>query len=117
MWPAAERAAAEKRLAVYGTLAPGRKNHWVLEPLAGTWTEGTVQGRRVAAGWGNTEGFPAVELDPAGDEVVVAVFESPDLPAHWERLDAFEGDEYARVVTTVTVRDRILLANIYVVRP
>ena len=25
------------------------------------------------------------------------MFESEDLPAHWPRLDAFEGDEYRRI--------------------
>ena len=70
-----ERAAADRRLAVYGTLAPGRKNDWVLSPLPGTWTSGTVRGRRVAAGWGNAEGFPALQLDPAGAEVALTTGE------------------------------------------
>ena len=107
---------ADCRLAVYGTLAPGRKNSWVLEPLAGTWSSGVVLGRRVAAGWGNAEGFPALQLDPQGAEVAVEVFESAELPAHWERLDEFEGDEYARVVAEVHFPDGVRRANIYVAR-
>ena len=30
-----------------------------------------------------------------------AMFSSDDLPAHWERLDEFEGEGYDRVLTTV----------------
>ena len=29
------------------------------------------------------------------------LFRSDDLPAHWDRLDAFEGEGYDRVLTTV----------------
>ena len=107
---------AERRLAVYGTLAPGRANAGMLAPLRGSWRTGTVRGRRVAAGWGNAAGFPAVQLDDAGDVVEVAVFESDDLPAHWARLDAFEGDEYVRVVASVAVGDLTIPACIYVAR-
>ena len=31
-----------QRLAVYGSLAPGRQNHHIGEPLGGTWTDGVV---------------------------------------------------------------------------
>jgi len=88
----------------------------VLAALAGTWVSGTIRGHRVAAGWGNAEGFPALRLDPEGPDVAVEVFESADLPAHWERLDAFEGSEYARVVAEVELADGVRLANVYVVR-
>jgi hypothetical protein len=47
--------------------------------------------------------------------VPVKLFESPGLPAHWRRLDAFEGDAYRRVVVPVKVGDGDLPANIYVV--
>ena len=33
--------------------------------------------------------------------MAVQVFTSPDLPAHWARLDAFEGADYHRVAVTV----------------
>ena len=60
-----------------------------------------MHGRLHPAGWGATLGFPALEVDPDGPVVGVAVLESADLPAHWERLDAFEGPGYRRVVVTV----------------
>ena len=53
------------------------------------------------SGWGAAHGFPGLEWDPAGDPVPVRVFASPELPAHWERLDAFEGPDYRRIVVPV----------------
>jgi hypothetical protein len=88
----------------------------VLADLAGAWTEGVIRGSRVAAGWGDSEGYPAFRPDPNGDDVAVFLFESADLPAHWERLDAFEGDEYERIVVEVRCADRTLLANVYASR-
>jgi gamma-glutamylcyclotransferase (GGCT)/AIG2-like uncharacterized protein YtfP len=104
------------RLAVYGTLAPGRANHWKLASLRGTWFTGTIRGRRVAAGWGNDHGFPGVHLAVDGDEIAVDVFESGDLSGHWIDLDAFEGDEYERVVTEVATAGGPIDAHIYVIR-
>ena len=80
-WTDDEVCAAEARLAVYGTLAPGRTNHGMLAPLNGVWTDGTIAGYRIDAGWGATHGFPGVRLDPDGAEIAVQVFASGDLPA------------------------------------
>lgn len=104
---------AEHRLATYGTLAPGRPNHHQLSALDGRWLRGRVRGTLVAMGWGAHLGFPALILDSAGDDVMVDLFESVDLPAHWSRLDAFEGSSYRRVVTTVSTPDGALDAFIY----
>ena len=104
------------RLAVYGTLAPGRENHWKLAPLRGRWFPGTIRGRRIAAGWGNDHGFPAVLLAADGDEIAVDVFESEDLAAQWIDLDAFEGNEYERVVTDVATAGGPVRAHIYVLK-
>ncbi len=41
-------------------------------------------------------------------------FESADLPRHWLRLDAFEGEGYRRVVTRVSTPEGDLDAWIYV---
>jgi gamma-glutamylcyclotransferase (GGCT)/AIG2-like uncharacterized protein YtfP len=46
--------------------------------------------------------------------VPVDVLESPDLPAHWARLDAFEGEGYRRVIAEVQTNERPLPASIYV---
>jgi gamma-glutamylcyclotransferase (GGCT)/AIG2-like uncharacterized protein YtfP len=106
--------AADTRLAVYGTLAPGRVNHHQLAGLQGQWRQGTVRGRLADAGWGVEHGYPALILDPLGPAVEVHLFESADLPDHWARLDAFEGSGYRRVVTRVRTADGERDAWIYV---
>ena len=107
-------ARADMRLATYGTLAPGRVNHHELTGLAGRWRDGAVRGRLIEAGWGSDLGYPGLVLDPAGDAIEVALFESADLPAHWPRLDAFEGAGYRRVITEVRTAEGALDAWIYV---
>jgi gamma-glutamylcyclotransferase (GGCT)/AIG2-like uncharacterized protein YtfP len=46
--------------------------------------------------------------------VNVQVFESADLPQHWARLDAFEGDGYRRETARVSTTNGELDACIYV---
>lgn len=107
---------ATHRLAVYGTLAPGRPNHHQLDELDGTWSTGQVHGTLIEAGWGAGLGYPALALDPHGPPVEVSVFESGDLPAHWPRLDDFEGSGYRRVATTIHTATGDVQAFIYVLR-
>ena len=104
---------AETRLASYGSLAPGRENHHQLAGLNGRWQRGTVLGKLIEAGWGSGLGYPALILDELGPAVEVQVFESPDLPSHWQRLDEFEGPDYRRVVTQVHTGEGELSAYIY----
>ena len=106
---------ADTAFATYGTLAPGRVNHHQLAGLKGRWWRGTVRGRLVEAGWGAALGYPGLVLDRLGSDVEVHLFESPELPDHWCRLDAFEGPGYRRVVTQVCTADGALDAWIYVV--
>jgi gamma-glutamylcyclotransferase (GGCT)/AIG2-like uncharacterized protein YtfP len=69
-------------------------------------------------GWYPRAGVPAsasaLVLEPEGPAIYVRVFESVDLPAHWSRLDDFEGPEYQRVVTTVHMSAGEVEASIYV---
>ena len=95
----------DTRLAIYGTLAPGRVNHHQISALSGNWKRGTVQGKFFSSGWGAELGFPGLILDPLGPSVDVDLFESMDLPAHWARLDEFEGSGYRRVVTPVNTAE------------
>lgn len=88
-------------LFVYGTLAPGEPNEHVLKPINGTWQKGIVKGELYESGWGAAMGFPGIVLDPVGSDVSGQLFSSAELDAHWPRLDAFEGDGYQRVITTV----------------
>lgn len=107
--------AADTRLASYGTLAPGQPNHHQLDGLAGRWRTGSVRGRLVDKGWAAAMGYAALVLDPDGDPIPVELFESADLPAHWPRLDAFEGAAYRRVVADIDTEAGPLPASIYVV--
>jgi gamma-glutamylcyclotransferase (GGCT)/AIG2-like uncharacterized protein YtfP len=108
-----------QRLAVYGSLAPGRQNHHIVAPLGGTWMDGVVEGDLVTYGWGTAMGFPALHVRQGGPAVPVHVLTSEALRDHWAELDAFEGVEYRRVLVPVwspgTESERSLLtvANLY----
>ncbi len=106
------------RLAVYGSLAPGKSNHWIIEDIAGTWTPGFVRGDLLRQGWGTHVGFPGMIWDPEStNRINVQVFTSEDLPAHWERLDSFEGEDYLRILVPVEgLAGAPTVANIYRVR-
>ena len=106
--------APDTRLAIYGTLAPGRVNHHQISALSGKWQRGMVKGKLFSSGWGAALGFPGLILDPLGPSVDVDLFESADLPEHWARLDEFEGSGYHRVVTTVKTEEGERSAWIYV---
>jgi gamma-glutamylcyclotransferase (GGCT)/AIG2-like uncharacterized protein YtfP len=104
----------DTRLATYGTLGPGRPNHHQLSDLPGRWLTGRVLGSLVEEGWGAELGYPALILDAGGSAIDVDVFESPELPHHWDRLDAFEGTEYRRVAVDVETAEGVIPASIYV---
>lgn len=103
----------EHRLAVDGSLAPGKSNHHQLAGLAGAWTHGRLRGHFSDQGWGTAQGFPGLRVDADGPEVTVQVFTSADLPAHWARLDRFEGKDYQRVTVEVATDDGPVLAQVY----
>ena len=104
---------AHNRLVTYGSLAPGERNHHHLDGLEGRWLRGHVHGNFSEAGWGAALGYPALVLDPDGPAVDVHIFESADLPAHWQRLDAFEGPGYQRVAVTAHTDEGRLDAQLY----
>ena len=104
---------ASHRLAVYGTLLPGRSNHHQVSALAGRWVPGEVRGRLLPDGWGAALGYPGIILEPGGPAVAVQVLESEHLPAHWSRLDRFEGPGYRRVLTPVATAAGAVEAYIY----
>lgn len=104
-------------LATYGTLAPGRVNHHQLADLRGRWTTGTVRGHLQEAGWGADLGYPGIHLAKDAPEVPVHLFLSQDLPAHWPRLDAFEGAGYLRTEVLVQTPEGAIPAFIYQLAP
>ncbi len=94
----AERFGASRRLIVYGSLVPGGSNHHELAGLGGSWTPGAITGELVEAGWGAELGYRALRWDAAGERIAAHLLESDALPGQWARLDAFEGEEYRRVL-------------------
>ncbi len=101
------------RLATYGTLSPGESNHGQLDGLRGNWSAGRVRGRRFMVEHGPAAGYPGLVLHGASDWVPVMIFESDDLPSHWERLDAFEGEGYTRTIVPVETDVGSLRASIF----
>lgn len=98
-----------RRLAVYGTLAPGEENHQVIAQIQGTWERGWVPGVLGPIG-----PFPAFRWKPGAKRIPVKVLSSSHLPRHWIRLDRFEGAAYRRILAPVTiVGERALVSNIY----
>ena len=93
--------ARNDRLAVYGSLAPGKSNHYMLARYPGIWTRGRVRGDLVNAGWGAAGGFPGLVPRADAPWVRVEIFESKELQNAWGALDEFEGIEYQRVLIDV----------------
>lgn len=85
-----------ERLIVYGTLAPGAPNHGQLRSIAGHWRQGWIHGDLLPEGWGSANGYPALRWRPAGPRVPAWLLESREMPAHWERIDEYEGGDYQR---------------------
>lgn len=105
-----------ERLAAYGSLRPGEENHHHVSSLVGRWHDGTVQGTLHDRGWGAAQGYPGLVWRPGDPPVAVEVFESRALPEHWERLDAFEGPGYRRILAPVETARGVRVCNLYAVR-
>lgn len=114
----AARFRAHYRLAVYGSLAPGRSNHRQLQDLRGEWySGGSVRGELADRGWSAGLGFPTLHWSPSGPAVAVEMFVSDELPRHWARLDEFEGADYQRIVVPVfSAAGVVAVANLYAAR-
>lgn len=97
-----------ERLVVYGSLAPGGVNNFILARLGGSWHRCTIRGRIRMY-----RGFRAFKYDPAGEEIPAWLFSSPALPEKFPDLDDFEGDDYQRILIPVNVGGQKILANIY----
>lgn len=105
-----------QRLFVYGTLAPGRPNEHILEPLNGVWQPATVRGHLKEEGWGAVLGYPALVLDETGEVVSGFIFTAEKLSDYWNVLDTFEGEQYKRVLVEALLDDgNPVKAFVYVV--
>lgn len=107
----------ENFLFVYGSLAPGQPNGHILKPLRGVWKRAAVKGFLHSRGWGADQGFSGIELDNHGDLVQGQVFSSKGLNTYWEILDAFEGEDYKRIIAQVFLPNgKVIKAYIYALR-
>jgi gamma-glutamylcyclotransferase (GGCT)/AIG2-like uncharacterized protein YtfP len=103
----------EERLIVYGSLAQGAANAHILAPYEGVWLRGSVTGELESAGWGSVQGYPGIRLIPSAPRIAVWVFCSKHLPSLWTDLDRFEGPDYRRTITEVTIEEADVQAQIY----
>jgi hypothetical protein len=98
----------EERLVVYGSLAPGGVNAFILAPLEGTWERCLIRGRM-----GRYRGFKYFRYDRGGEEHSAWLFTSPALPTKFPELDDFEGDEFQRILIPALVEGQEVMANVY----
>jgi len=70
------------------------------------------KGRFVEAGWDAAHDCPGIVFSEITEEVTVHIFESGDLPHHWDRVDIFEGDGYRRAEVLVETDDGVLPVSI-----
>lgn len=90
-------------LAVYGSLIPGEKDHWVVRGIQGEWQPGTVRGFAFEITWGPAEGYDGFLPDENGNHVPVMVLTSDQLDKHWRSVDDFLGDGFARQIVPVAL--------------
>ena len=108
-----------ERLFIYGSLQPGGPNEHVLTAIGGEWEPAAIKGRLVEAGWGASMGYPGLVIgEHEEDDVHGYVFTSSNLSTQWDHLDEFEGKEYERIVSGVTLLSgQQVDAHVYVLRP
>jgi hypothetical protein len=98
----------ETGLIVYGSLAPGGANAFMLAGLVGEWYPCRIHGQM-----GAFRGFKSFRYDPKGPEHPAWLLVSADLPRVIADLDDFEGEEYERIVIPAKVNGRWVKAQVY----
>jgi hypothetical protein len=98
----------ETRLIVYGSLAPGGANAFLVSGLVGEWYPCHIRGHM-----GVYRGFKSFRYDPQGPEHPAWLLESAELPRVILDLDDFEGEEYERLVIPARVSDQLVMAQVY----
>jgi gamma-glutamylcyclotransferase (GGCT)/AIG2-like uncharacterized protein YtfP len=85
------------RLFVYGSLRTGQTARGLVEPYVREWSPATVRGSMYAF----SSGYPGVVLEATGGIVMGELLWLRDLTAALPVLDAWEGDDYDRVLVQV----------------
>jgi hypothetical protein len=98
----------ETKLIVYGSLAPGGTNAFMLAGLVGEWHPCLIRGHM-----GAYRSFKSFRYDPHGPEHSAWLLSSDDLPRIILDLDDFEGDEYERIIIPARVNDGWVMAQVY----
>jgi hypothetical protein len=98
----------ETRLIVYGSLAPGGANAFMLGGLVGDWRRCHIRGHL-----GRYRGFKSFRYDPEGPEHPVWLLSSAELPRVIPDLDDFEGEGYERIIIPARVGDDWVMAQVY----
>jgi gamma-glutamylcyclotransferase (GGCT)/AIG2-like uncharacterized protein YtfP len=93
------------KIFVYGTLKLGEKNSYLLDRIGGEWIEATVKGSLHEEGWGYKFGCPGIKVDEKGQIVRGYVFRSDKLEENISFFDEFEGGEYKRTITDITLKN------------
>jgi len=99
----------ERKLVVYGTLAPGNVNHGVLSDISGTWEDCSLRGCIDII-----NGLPCFNWQTSGPVIKAQLFTSDVLPNKWDKIDSFEGSYYRRILLPVEKSQGIAIANVFV---
>ena len=103
-----------EHLLVYGTLVPGASNYSIIKNIPGEWNTATCRGKILVKDWGTWKGCPGIILSEDEDLIKGYVLSSKELKFHWERLDAFEGNDYSRVRTNAILSNgKVIKVYIY----
>lgn len=112
-----QRFNCSEKLAVYGTLAPGKVNHHQIADLGGDWRDAALRGELGQVPEGVHQGLPGLRLDPAGSVMPVRLLVSAKLPSAWSRLDAFEDAEMQRLLVLLEQQGKATdVVNVYALR-
>ena len=94
------------RLFVYGSLKPNEKNNFLLRAINGTWRTAFTYGFIKKISLGQKEIYDALILDNKGYRIEGYLFYSYALKTLWKKLDSFEGDNYKRFQTDISINNK-----------
>ncbi len=108
----------ECSLIIYGSLAPNRPNHSVIEHINGKYQKVKIKGKLEKKGWGAELGFLGFRHASSEEQIEIEgiVLFSEELVENWQLLDDFEGEEYRRILAKYeSDTGEIGVGNIYAI--